>query len=101
MKATFILLILTFSSRLFCQITFEKEIGGKLSDYGKSAIETSDNGYLVIGETYSFTNGSKDIYIFKADKNGEKIWDKHYGGKNSDYAYDIKETSDGNYVVIG
>jgi hypothetical protein len=101
MKAMIILILWTLPFEIFCQTTFEKEFGGRLPDYGRSAIEASDKGYIIVGESYSFTNGSKDIYITKTDKRGIKIWDKHYGGKNADYAYDVKLTSDGNYVVIG
>ena len=55
----------------------------------------------MIGESYSFTNGSSDVYIVKTDEKGNKLWARHYGGKNSDYAYDIKQTSDNNYIIVG
>ncbi|MBW8330863.1 MAG: hypothetical protein K0M40_02500 [Prolixibacteraceae bacterium] len=89
------ILILLCPLQTFSQSTFEKIIGGELPESGHCAIQTNDEGILVIGDD------SDDIYIVKADKNGIKIWDKHYGGRNSDHAYDVKQTSDNGYIVVG
>lgn len=95
------ILILLIPLQAFDQSTFEKIFGGELSDYGHCAIQTNDEGSIVIGDSFSFSNGSEDIYIVKTDKYGIKVWDKHYGGLNSDHAYDVKQTSDDGYVVVG
>ena len=87
--------ILLFSFQAYSQSTFEKRFGGELPEYGHCAIQTNDEGSLIIGDN------SDDIYIVKTDKNGIKKWDKHYGGRNSDHAYDIKQTSDNGYIIVG
>lgn len=88
-------LILLCPLQAFSQSTFEKIFGGELPEYGHCAIQTNDQGSLVIGDD------SEGIYIVKTDKNGIKKWDKHYGGRNSDHAYDVKQTSDNGYIVVG
>ena len=90
-------LILLCPLQAFSQSTFEKIFGGvELPEYGHCAIQTNDEGNILIGE-----DGSEDIYIVKTDKNGIKIWDKHYGGRNSDHGYDVKQTSDNGFIVVG
>jgi hypothetical protein len=44
---------------------FCKAIGGESEDEGYSLIQTSDGGYAIAVETYSF-----DVYVVKLDKNG-------------------------------
>ena len=89
------ILILLYPLQTFSQSTFEKIFGGELPEYGYCAIQTNDEGSLIIGDN------SEDIYIVKTDKNGIKKWDKHYGGRNYDHAYDVKQTSDNGYIVVG
>ena len=82
------------------QIQWENTYGGSGNDWVSCIIETSDGAYLIAGGTYSFGAGDKDIYLVKVDKNGNKIWQKTYGGSEEDWAYVI-ETSDGAYLMAG
>jgi len=78
-----------------------KHYGGSGTDRGKSIQQASDGGYIVSGETYSYTYGNSDFAIYKLNSSGNKVWFKHFGGSNSDYAYSIQQTSDGGYIVAG
>ncbi|MEM5566955.1 T9SS type A sorting domain-containing protein [Psychroserpens sp. AS72] len=49
----------------------------------------------------SENNGKKDIWIVKLDAFGNLIWEHSYGGSENEKAYDIEQTSDGGYIVIG
>ncbi|MEO0263611.1 MAG: hypothetical protein ABIM62_07835, partial [candidate division WOR-3 bacterium] len=62
---------------------------------------TSDGGYIVAGWTKSFGAGKGDFYIIKLDQNGNKVWEKTYGGSSDDWAKSIQNTSDGGYIVAG
>jgi len=81
--------------------TWFKHYGGANLDSGKSVQQTSDGGYIVAGNTYSYTHGNEDIAIFKLNSIGNKVWFKHYGGSSNDVAYSIQQTSDGGYIVAG
>jgi uncharacterized delta-60 repeat protein len=80
---------------------WQKTYGGSSYDVAYSIQQTSDGGYIVAGETYSFGVGGSDFYIIKLDAYGNKIWEKTYGGSSDDYAYSIQQTSDGGYIVAG
>jgi hypothetical protein len=82
-------------------VTFAKTYGGTDWDKALSVQQTSDGGYIVAGETYSFGAGEGDIFLIKTDANGNIQWAKTYGGTNSDYAHSVQQTSDGGYIVAG
>jgi len=80
---------------------WEKTYGGSNYDYAYSIQQTSDGGYIVAGWTGSFGAGKSDVYIIKLDEDGNKVWEKTYGGSGDDVAYSIQQTSDGGYIVAG
>ncbi|PLX05778.1 MAG: hypothetical protein C0596_18980 [Marinilabiliales bacterium] len=69
-------------------------------DAARSVIQTSDNGYILVGETQSY-NTNMDILVIKTDSFGTPIWAKTYGGAASDYGYSIKENGSGGYFIGG
>jgi len=75
--------------------------GGFDVDFGYSVAQTSDGGYIVAGETYSFGAGGSDVYIVKTDAVGDTLWTRTYGGSDYDYGRSVAQTSDGGYIVAG
>ena len=70
--------------------------------------QTSDGGYIVVGWTETYwingTEKDEDIYLVKTDANGNKVWDKlvdAFGQRGDDRSRDVKQTSDGGYIVVG
>ncbi len=90
----------SFASSVLVKV-WDKTFGGSRDYEANSIIETGDGGYLVAGDTWSYGNGKSDAWIIKIDKNGNKIWDKTFGGSDWDEAYSIIETKDGGYLVAG
>jgi len=78
-----------------------KTYGGSGNDQGFSVVQTSDSGYIIVGNTRSFGPGDEDVYLLKTDKDGDLLWDKTYGGTNYDAAYSVKQTIDGGYIIAG
>ncbi len=75
---------------------------------GHSLIQTSDSGYAIAGETYSFGAGDEAIYIHdeaiyvvKLDAKGNLQWTKTIGGPKGDWSSSIIQTSDGGYAIAG
>lgn len=67
---------------------------------GRSIIETSDEGFLVIGEQGQGTT-LKDCMVWKADMNGQTEWSDIFGGTYNDIAYNGIELSSGGYAIAG
>jgi uncharacterized delta-60 repeat protein len=82
-------------------IAWTKTIGGSLTDIAYSIVQSSDGGYIVAGETWSFGAGYADFYVVKLDNKRNVEWTKTIGGSSTDVARSIIRSSDGGYVVAG
>lgn len=47
--------------------------GGSGQDYFYSVQQTSDGGYIMVGSTESYGEGSTSVYLFKTDANGSSL----------------------------
>lgn len=65
-----------------------------------SIAATSDGGYAVCGMTDTDTNAI-DISVTKYDAAFEKIWERTFGGRYHDEAYQISATADGGLILAG
>ena len=81
--------------------SWSKTFGGVDNDRGYSVAQTSDGGYIIAGETWSFGAGAMDVYLVKTDSNGIETWSKTYGGASSDRGYSVIQTIDGGYIIAG
>ncbi|HEC78464.1 MAG TPA: hypothetical protein ENI34_04890 [candidate division WOR-3 bacterium] len=70
-------------------------------DLISKAETTSDSGYVLIGYTESYGASYGDYFLVRANRNGDTLWVRNYGGELSEWGYVIKETADGNYVLVG
>ena len=67
--------------------TWDHTFGGSDYDNAKSIIQTNDGKYVVLGKTRSNSAGSHDWWIVKLNSNGDKEWDKKWGGDLCRYTY--------------
>ncbi len=65
---------------------------------GYSVIETTDQGYAILGNTGS---DNKDIFLLKIDSYGNQTWIRSYGGSQYDEARHFQETFDGGFIISG
>ena len=88
-------------------ILWQRSYGGSQTDSAVSIVQTNDGGYILISTSdsadidISNNKGASDIWVLKIDSDGNKIWDRNYGGTQSDVATDAIRTDDGNVVIIG
>ena len=76
--------------------------GGKNRDYANAVTKTSDGNYVAVGASESYSKyGDKDLFIVKFDKNGEKLWQRHFGGDRDDEGYDVVGVKNGAVLVVG
>lgn len=88
-------------------IQWQKTFGGTNDDGSTVVKQTDDGGYILVGYTGSTNgdvignHGSNDYWIVKLNGTGLIQWQKCLGGTGADYAFDVEQTSDGGYVVLG
>jgi hypothetical protein len=78
-----------------------RSYGGSSWDLGFEAQQTTDGGYIVVGYTISYGAGEEDVYLIKTDGEGNRIWQRTYGGYSVDRGYSVKPTADGGYIIAG
>ena len=55
-------------------VMWSQTYGGGLSDLASSLVETSDGGYIIAGETRSFSRANNDFWLVKTDSYGRVAW---------------------------
>ncbi len=78
-----------------------KVFGGPNVEIGFEVEQTTDGGYMLAGRKDSSTVGDSDFYLVKTDSTGVYLWDRTYGGDNTDRAFTAMQTSDGGYILGG
>ena len=74
-----------------------KTWGGLSFDHGYGLVEFG--GFLyVVGETWSYGQGSYDVCLLKFDYEGNLIWYRTWGGRDHDYGYGI--FADGDFIYL-
>jgi uncharacterized delta-60 repeat protein len=91
----------------------ENVFGGTGDEEPEAVRQTADGGFVVLGYSTSGATGSKatgnyggkDIWLLKVDLYLSNIlyqeWERDYGGTADDYVGDIRQTSDGGYLIGG
>lgn len=86
---------------------WRRYFGGSHVDQGKDVLQTPDGGFLLIGisesSDFDITNahGANDFWVLKISADGDKLWENSFGGSESEFAYSLTNTTDGNFIVIG
>lgn len=90
-------------------IEWQNTIGGLGDELIYSVDKTPDGGFILGGSSTSGVSidkstvnfGVEDYWVVKLDECGNKIWDKSYGGAQSDVLDVVKTTSDGGFILGG
>ena len=81
--------------------TWEQTFGGSDFDIVFDVEQTTDGGYIIVGETLSFGAGSYDFYVVKTDASGNAEWEKTFGGIEWDDGLSVEQTTEGGYIIAG
>jgi hypothetical protein len=81
-------------------VMWAKTYGGSGSDGGRAFCRTPEGGYLITGYTFAPGVGDADMLAVKADRNGDIIWSKRFGGTGTEYGNACIPVDDG-YLILG
>ncbi|MFH1320321.1 MAG: GEVED domain-containing protein [Bacteroidota bacterium] len=86
-----------------CPVTFQRAYGGVEEEYGYTAQQTNDGGYIAAGTTksFGFAQTLSDIYVIKTDSLGDTLWTRTYGETGNDYVNSISQTVDNGFIIAG
>ena len=84
---------------------WRKNYGGQFSEDPLYMDQTADGGFLLTGDTSTYTHGppdvDRDFLVYKIDAAGNKQWRKNYGGIHGEILTTLLQTSDGGFVLAG
>jgi len=88
-------------------IMWQRCFGGSGYDLAYRVQKTNDGGYILAGLTESTNgnvsgnHGNSDFWVVKIDGSGKIQWQKCLGGGGEERAFDIQQTNEGGYIVVG
>lgn len=67
-----------------------------------AVVKTADGGYVLGGYHWRYEDGEVDDFLLlKTDAKGRMQWSREYGGQGKDRAFDLVQTDDGGYLLVG
>jgi hypothetical protein len=80
---------------------WEKTFGGRSWDEGHWVVQTSDDGYILVGRSWSIYGTGDDVYLIKTDSMGNKLWEKTLDSGGHEEGNCVLQTVDGGYIIAG
>ena len=74
--------------------------GSSNNEYGRSIINTEDEGYLIFATSESFGNDNTDLHNIKVDSVGSQQWIKSFGGFYGKNGNVLQKSPIGGYILI-
>ncbi len=82
-------------------LLWQKTYGGPRDDYARCIIQSGDGGFIVVGATGDPNERQADVHVLKIDAEGNKVWERSFGGAENDRATCVVPSRDGGFVVVG
>ena len=84
-------------------LEWERTYGGDENDGCYSVRQTADGGYILAGDSKSFSEGpcDYDMYLVKTDSQGDLIWQETFGNNQNEYAYASQQPQKEAYILAG
>ncbi len=80
---------------------WNRTYGGKDIDFGLAVLQTAEEGYIIAGMTQSYGAGKQDLWLIRTDSSGNEIWNSTFGGAGDETGFEILQTSDDGYIIVG
>lgn len=89
------------------EMEWRRYFGGTNNDRSYGSLQTEDGGFIQVGHSesddFDITNprGSYDVWVVKTNSNGDLDWQKNFGGSSIEVGYDVIQTDDNNFMLVG
>lgn len=84
------------------EMLWQKSYGNEyLNEGAYSVIATSDGNFAITGYKEESHEFGKDFWVAKLAPDGNILWEQTYGADKDDCGYEIVETPDGNFAMVG
>jgi len=81
---------------------WQRTYGGGDKDAFRCIEETADGSYLAVGFCSNITTyGKVDFWVVKTTSTGDLVWQRGYGGSDSERAYSFQPLADGGFIILG
>ncbi len=101
------LLLICLMQHAQAQIQWQHCYGGTTDEMCFAIRQTFDSGNILAGyalssnDDVSGNHGSADFWVVKITATGAIEWQKCYGGSGDEEAFDVRQTTDSGYIVVG
>ena len=75
--------------------------GGSQNDRFYSVAAVNDGGCVMAGMTSSQGDPNGDVWLVRANSDGDIEWEKTFGGTNTESSRSVAKTNDGGYIIVG
>lgn len=95
-------------------LKWQKSFGFAGNDQGISIIQTNDQGFLLVGVLDITASNGKgkakaltkkhaggDFWVIKLTNSGELEWSNFYGGSFTDTPFDVVQTKNNSFIIVG
>ena len=76
-----------------------QNFGGSERDGAFAVAAVKGGGTIMVGYTRSKGAGNSDVWVMRLDEQGNRLWDKTFGGPERDMATAVTQMRDGGFAV--
>ena len=104
------ILVLGSAVLLAQQVSWQRDIASNTQDLLSTMTSTIDRQILLSGSSIQSpsagngqpsTNNGYDYHLLKLNQQGQKVWEKYFGGSRHDYLMSSVATQEGGFAIIG
>ncbi|OGU74988.1 MAG: hypothetical protein A2V93_01305 [Ignavibacteria bacterium RBG_16_34_14] len=98
-----LILVYFFSSNCYATIDtlWSRTFGTNHFEGLREVKQTSDGGFIMVGEQLNVNSDPCVIFVVKVDSSGNEEWSRSFGGYSYDVPYTISLTRDKGYIIGG
>jgi len=80
---------------------WSRTFGGAGTDLCGNILQTDSGGFILAGYTDSFGAGLNDMWLVRADANGDSLWSRTFGGAGQDQCFSMIADEAGGVILAG